>query len=164
MHQAMAAGHLTSSLVPNSAVPHGAYSPGAVGGLGGGGGPGSRSPVSSPTPQPPPPLGVPAGHMVGGYGGAGHVTPGHNTSGGGGGGNDGGLSSDCSDDEGSPGAGGHMPVVYPWMKKIHVTGSGRKITALIMPRRFRSFCMNQHFFFHDYHGSFATLPTTTHLH
>jgi hypothetical protein len=132
MHQAMAAGHLTSSLVPNTAgVPHGAYSPG---GLAGGGGPGSRSPVSSPTPQPPPlPLGgVPAGHMVGGYGGGGgHVTPGHNTSGGGGGGNDGGLSSDCSDDEGSPGAGGHMPVVYPWMKKIHVTGSGTELTTFL---------------------------------
>jgi hypothetical protein len=42
-------------------------------------------------------------------------------------GNDGGVSSDCSDDEGSPGAGGgggHMPVVYPWMKKIHVAGAG----------------------------------------
>jgi hypothetical protein len=124
MHQAMAAGHLTSSLVPNAAVPHGAaYSPG--GGLAG-----SRSPVSSPTPQPPSlPLGSgggPAGHMVGGYGsGGGHLTPGHNTSSGGGGGNDGGLSSDCSEDEGSPGAGGHMPVVYPWMKKIHVSGSGK---------------------------------------
>ena len=136
MHQAMAAGHLSSSLVPNAAVPHGAYSPGA-GGLGGGG-PGSRSPVSSPTPQPPTlPLGGPAGHMVGGYGGpggGGHVTPGHNTSGGGG--NDGGLSSDCSDDEGSPGAGGHMPVVYPWMKKIHVTGSGR-IRRQWFSRRFK---------------------------
>ncbi len=40
-------------------------------------------------------------------------------------GNDGGMSSDCSDDEGSPGGGGgHMPVVYPWMKKIHVSGAG----------------------------------------
>lgn len=41
---------------------------------------------------------------------------------------DGGLSSDCSDDEGSPGGGGggHMPVVYPWMKKIHVAGSGKR--------------------------------------
>ena len=41
-------------------------------------------------------------------------------------GNDGGMSSDCSDDEGSPGggSGGHMPVVYPWMKKIHVSGAG----------------------------------------
>jgi len=131
----MAAGHLTSSLVPNAAVPHGAYSPGGIGG-----GPGSRSPVSSPTPQPPPTLGgVPAGHMVGGYGGGsvgGHVTPGHNTSGGGG--NDGGLSSDCSDDEGSPGAGGHMPVVYPWMKKIHVTGSGTELTTfLALPLRYR---------------------------
>merc|ERR1719367_1153589 len=41
----------------------------------------------------------------------------------------GGLSSDCSDDEGgSPGGGsgggGQMPVVYPWMKKIHVAGVG----------------------------------------
>ena len=36
------------------------------------------------------------------------------------------MSSDCSDDEGSPGGGGggHMPVVYPWMKKIHVSGQG----------------------------------------
>ena len=37
---------------------------------------------------------------------------------------DGGMSSDCSDDEGSPQGSGHMPVVYPWMKKIHVAGAG----------------------------------------
>ena len=37
------------------------------------------------------------------------------------------MSSDCSDDEGSPGGGGgHMPVVYPWMKKIHVAGAGKQ--------------------------------------
>lgn len=110
MHQAMAAsGHLPSSLVPNALPGHGGYSPGGLGA-------GSRSPVSSPTPQTPS-LPTPA-HM--GYGGG--LNPGnnsHNTSG-----PDGGLSSDCSDDEGSPGGGGgHMPVVYPWMKKIHVSGS-----------------------------------------
>ena len=39
-----------------------------------------------------------------------------------------GMSSDCSDDEGSPqGSGGQMPVVYPWMKKIHVAGAGKQI-------------------------------------
>jgi hypothetical protein len=39
-------------------------------------------------------------------------------------GNDG-MSSDCSDDDSSPQAcGGQMPVVYPWMKKIHVAGAG----------------------------------------
>jgi len=111
MHQAMAAGHLPSPLVPNSvsAVAAG-YSPGQLGSHHGG-----RSPVSSPTPTAP-------SHM-GGYN-SGQVTPGggtsqHNTSG-----NEGGLSSDCSDDEGSPGGGGQMPVVYPWMKKIHVAGAG----------------------------------------
>lgn len=114
MHQAMAAGHLSSSLVPN-AVSHGGYSPGQIGSHGG------RSPVSSPTPQPPP-LSAPSGHM--GYS-SGQITPGGtqsslNTSG-----NDGGMSSDCSDDEGSPGGGGgHMPQIYPWMKKIHVAGAG----------------------------------------
>ena len=40
-----------------------------------------------------------------------------------GGNDDGGVSSDCSDDEGSPQNPDHMPVVYPWMKKIHVGGS-----------------------------------------
>jgi len=113
MHQAMAAGHLPSPLVPN--VSHGGYSPGQIGSHGG------RSPVSSPTPQPPP-LSAPSGHM--GYS-SGQITPGGtqsslNTSG-----NDGGMSSDCSDDEGSPGGGGgHMPQIYPWMKKIHVAGAG----------------------------------------
>eukprot|EP00095_Tigriopus_kingsejongensis_P000616 maker-scaffold1062_size65571-snap-gene-0.14 protein:Tk00616 transcript:maker-scaffold1062_size65571-snap-gene-0.14-mRNA-1 annotation:"deformed" len=42
--------------------------------------------------------------------------------------NDGGMSSDCSDDDcgGIVGDGGNgqMPVVYPWMKKIHVAGAG----------------------------------------
>ena len=36
-----------------------------------------------------------------------------------------GISSDCSDDESSPQSGGQMPVVYPWMKKIHVGTSGK---------------------------------------
>jgi len=36
-------------------------------------------------------------------------------------GNDG-MSSDCSDDESSPQSNRQMPVVYPWMKKIHVGG------------------------------------------
>ena len=36
---------------------------------------------------------------------------------------DGGMSSDCSDDE--YGDGGQMPVVYPWMKKIHVAGASK---------------------------------------
>ena len=40
------------------------------------------------------------------------------------GGGDDGISSDCSDDEGSPQDPSHMPVVYPWMKKIHVGGNG----------------------------------------
>lgn len=39
--------------------------------------------------------------------------------------NDGGMSSDCSDEETSNGNSGHMPVVYPWMKKIHVAGAGK---------------------------------------
>ena len=71
MHQAMAAGHLPSSLVPSSLSAHGGYSPGQLGA-------GNRSPVSSPTPQPPS-LTNPA-HM--GY--VGGLTPGnnsHNTSG-----------------------------------------------------------------------------------
>jgi len=33
-----------------------------------------------------------------------------------------GMSSDCSDDESSPQSNRQMPVVYPWMKKIHVGG------------------------------------------
>ena len=44
------------------------------------------------------------------------------TPGGGGGGD--GMSSDEEDDEGSPGDGGSAPVVYPWMKKIHISGLG----------------------------------------
>jgi hypothetical protein len=36
------------------------------------------------------------------------------------------MSSDCSDDESSPQSGRQMPVVYPWMKKIHVGGVGKK--------------------------------------
>ena len=43
---------------------------------------------------------------------------------GGGGGGDG-MSSDCSDDESSPQSNRQMPVVYPWMKKIHVGGVGK---------------------------------------
>ena len=42
-------------------------------------------------------------------------------------GNDGGMSSDCSDDEGSPGGpgpGGNI-IIHPWMKKIHVAGAGK---------------------------------------
>ena len=35
------------------------------------------------------------------------------------------LASDCSDDEGSPGGNGQVPVVYPWMKKIHIAGLGQ---------------------------------------
>jgi len=124
MQHAMAtAGHLPSSLVPNS-LSHGSYSPSQLGSHGG------RSPVSSPTPQTPSlPLGSSALHM-GGYPSPGQGSlptvssvGGLNTSG-----NDGGVSSDCSEDEGSPGGGGggggHMPVVYPWMKKIHVAGTG----------------------------------------
>ena len=112
-----AAGHFPSSLVPN-AVPHGGYSPGQLGSHGG------RSPVSSPTPQPPP-LSTPT-HM--GYT-SGQITPGantHNTSV-----NDGGVSSDCSDDEGSPGGGPASNVqIYPWMKKIHVAGAGNDTTVM----------------------------------
>jgi hypothetical protein len=52
------------------------------------------------------------------------------------GGDDGGISSDCSDDEGSPQDPSHMPVVYPWMKKIHVGGSGKSSdTFLTLARR-----------------------------
>ena len=50
-------------------------------------------------------------------------------------GNDGGVSSDCSEDEGSPGGGGgggHMPVVYPWMKKIHVAGAGETLSFRLL--------------------------------
>lgn len=43
------------------------------------------------------------------------------------GGGDGGMSSDCSDDESSPQSNRQMPVVYPWMKKIHVGGVGKDI-------------------------------------
>ncbi len=42
------------------------------------------------------------------------------------GGNDG-ISSDCSDDESSPQSNRQMPVVYPWMKKIHVGGQVGKM-------------------------------------
>merc|ERR1719225_1023133 len=119
MHQAMAAAY-PSSLVPNSVPGHGGYSPrsGLTSGHGG------RSPVSSPTPQPPSSMTTPSGHPMGGPGGypSSGATPGaHNTSG-----NDGGMSSDCSDDEGSPGGpgGGGNVQIYPWMKKIHVAGAG----------------------------------------
>ena len=37
-----------------------------------------------------------------------------------------GMSSDCSDDESSPQSNRQMPVVYPWMKKIHVGGVGKQ--------------------------------------
>ena len=126
MHQAMAAGHLPSPLVPNSvtaaAQAAAGYSPGQLGGHGG------RSPVSSPTPGS---GSGPTSGLMGPY--SGQVTPGggnsqHNTSG-----NEGGLSSDCSDDEGSPGGGGgQMPVVYPWMKKIHVAGAGESKSILLL--------------------------------
>ncbi len=47
---------------------------------------------------------------------------------------DGGMSSDCSEDEASPGGNsGQIPVVYPWMKKIHVAGAGK--SHLIFMRR-----------------------------
>jgi hypothetical protein len=47
-----------------------------------------------------------------------------------------GLSSDCSDDESSSphgGTGGNAqtPVVYPWMRKIHVAGAGKKLQKII---------------------------------
>jgi len=41
-----------------------------------------------------------------------------------------GMSSDCSDDESSPQSNRQMPVVYPWMKKIHVGGVGKQQSAL----------------------------------
>ena len=69
MHQAMAAGHLPSALVPGSLPGHGGYSPGQLGA-------GSRSPVSSPTPQTP---SLTNSHM--GYGGLTPGTNSHNTSG-----------------------------------------------------------------------------------
>ena len=120
MHQAMAAAY-PSSLVPNSVPGHGGYSPssGLASGHGG------RSPVSSPTPQPPTSMTTPSGHPMGGPGGypsSGAGQGGLNTSG-----NDGGMSSDCSDDEGSPGGpgpGGNI-IIHPWMKKIHVAGAGK---------------------------------------
>ena len=44
-----------------------------------------------------------------------------------------GLSSDCSDDESSSpqgsGGNGQIPVVYPWMKKIHVAGAGTNFSS-----------------------------------
>ena len=56
------------------------------------------------------------------------------------GGNDDGISSDCSDDEGSPQDPSHMPVVYPWMKKIHVGGSGKsfKVLSILTAMRLRT--------------------------
>jgi len=58
---------------------------------------------------------------------SGQITPQSYSTGGHGGD---GLSSDCSDSEDSPHGGsrandGQMPVVYPWMKKIHVAGAGK---------------------------------------
>ncbi|XP_059081699.1 homeobox protein Hox-B4-like [Tigriopus californicus] len=113
----MAAGHLSSSssLVSNSGL--------ASGGSGGGGGM-TRSPVASP--QPPGSTGSSNNHpqLLGSYQSPQHnstpqpqLTPiGH----------DGGMSSDCSDDDcgGEGGGNGQIPVVYPWMKKIHVAGAG----------------------------------------
>lgn len=114
----------------------------------------ARSPVSSPQPQSHP--GGPGGlgnnllnhhdgngnslcGNTGGNGGGsngeteGYPSPGHPgihqpqlTPGGGGG--DGGMSSDCSDDESSPQSNRQMPVVYPWMKKIH---TGKRHSAKI---------------------------------
>merc|ERR1719323_483154 len=109
---------------------------------------GARSPVASPQPQNNmgsnvPNMGGNGGHdgngnslcgASGGNGGSndgdGYPSPSHPgvvsqpqlTPGGGGGGD--GMSSDCSDDESSPSSGRQMPVVYPWMKKIHVGGVG----------------------------------------
>ena len=135
MHQAMAAAY-PSSLVPNSVPGHGGYSPGSGLTPGHGG----RSPVSSPTPQPPMSSG-PGSHMGGGGGGG---YPPSGVSGQGGGlntsGNDGGMSSDCSDDEGSPGGpgpGGNI-IIHPWMKKIHVAGAGNLTElrkSLLGPKR-----------------------------
>ena len=113
---------------------------------------GARSPVASPQPQNN--MGSNVGglnHTQGGNGGHdgngnslcnsggnggsndgdGYPSPSHPgvvsqpqlTPGGGGGGD--GMSSDCSDDESSPSSGRQMPVVYPWMKKIHVGGVGK---------------------------------------
>ena len=110
---------------------------------------GHRSPVSSPQPQAHNlannvGLNHGAGHDgngnslcgSGGNGGGsgdgdGYPSPQHSnvvsqpqlTPGGGGGGD--GMSSDCSDDESSPSSNRQMPVVYPWMKKIHVGGVGK---------------------------------------
>jgi len=99
---------------------------------------GPRSPVASPQPQqqsqmvsvggagggPPGPGGTPH-YSLQSQTSASQLTPLH----------DGGMSSGCSDDEdeGSPGSNSHMPVVYPWMKKIHIAGAGRK--ACIRCRR-----------------------------
>jgi hypothetical protein len=90
-----------------------------------------RSPVSSPQPQPQSQMVSVGGAGSGppgppGPGGTPHhyslqsasqLTPLHE-----------GMSSDCSDedDEGSPGSNSNIPVVYPWMKKIHIAGAGRK--------------------------------------
>lgn len=100
--------------------------------------PAISSPVSSqqmnrsPNPSPVPSVVSNANNQMLGYG---PTTPQpQDTPGGGGSGgmNDGGMSSDCSDDEASPGggSGGQMPVVYPWMKKIHVAGSGKKMLSM----------------------------------
>lgn len=48
------------------------------------------------------------------------------------GGGDGGMSSDCSDDESSPQSNRQMPVVYPWMKKIHVGGVGKNQVSFFL--------------------------------
>ena len=115
---------------------------------------GARSPVASPQPQNNmgsnvPNMGGNGGHdgngnslcgASGGNGGSndgdGYPSPSHPgvvsqpqlTPGGGGGGD--GMSSDCSDDESSPSSGRQMPVVYPWMKKIHVGGVGKRLSML----------------------------------
>ena len=114
----------------------------------------ARSPVSSPQPQSHGGLGNNVlnhgghdgnGNMVGagnnGGNGSngeadGYPSPQHPgihqpqlTPGGAGGGD--GMSSDCSDDESSPTSNRQMPVVYPWMKKIHVGGAGKRKSIVL---------------------------------
>ena len=117
----------------------------------------ARSPVSSPQPSQilsssqqnhhhHPNLSTPNSGNGGLSGGGGYHSPQHqqqlhDQQGGGGlivphpqltpGGMDEGMSSDCSDDEGSPHDPSHMPVVYPWMKKIHVGGSGKSSSLFL---------------------------------
>ena len=107
----------------NSLCGPSAGGPGGQGGGGNSGGSNGGNDEGYPSPQHP---GIVSGPQL--------------TPGGGQGGQDG-MSSDCSDDESSPSSNRQMPVVYPWMKKIHVGGAGKTTILIIFimdPASFRS--------------------------